>query len=76
MKSQSVTEGSQGRSLEAGANTETEGNTAYWFALSGLLSYISFTAQAYQPTRDGAAHSGLGPSISTSDQENAPTDML
>lgn len=44
-------------------------NTAYWLSPHGLLSYLSNTTQAHL-LRDGTAHSGLGPSPSTSNEEN------
>ena len=36
--------------------------TAYWLAFSGLLSYLSYTAQSHLP-RDSIAHIGVGPPI-------------
>jgi hypothetical protein len=33
---------------------------AYWLALHGLLSLLSYRTQDHQP-RDGTTHSGLGP---------------
>ena len=48
----------QGRNLEAGA--ETWRGAAYWLASHGLLSLFSYTTQDHQP-RDGPTHNGLGP---------------
>lgn len=42
-----------------GIEVEPMGNSAYWFSLPGLLSYLSYVAQAHLP-RNGTAHSGLG----------------
>lgn len=41
---------------------------------TGLLTFPSYVAQTYQP-RDGTAHSGLDPPVSTGNEENALTDM-
>ena len=42
---------------------------AYWLAPHGLLSFLSYRTQDYQP-RDGITHRGLGPPLSTTNQEN------
>jgi hypothetical protein len=43
----SISEGSQGRNLEAGTETEAREECCYWLALPGLLSYLH-TTQAHQ----------------------------
>jgi hypothetical protein len=41
-RKQSLTEGSQGRNLEAGADAEAMEGAAYWLAPHGLLSLLSY----------------------------------
>ena len=43
---------------------------AYWLALHGLLSLLSYRTQDHQP-RDGTAHSELGPPLSITNERNA-----
>jgi|UPI0000F50548 hypothetical protein len=48
----SVKELKQGRSMEAGADGEDIGSSAYWLAYHGLLSLLSYRTQNYQPMDD------------------------
>ena len=43
---------------------------AYWLALHGLLSQLSYRTQYHQPS-DGPTHDGLGPPPSITNLENA-----
>lgn len=47
---------------------------AYWLALLGLLDLLSFALQDHLP-RSGTTHSGVGPSTTIVNQENALTDL-
>ena len=49
----------QGRNLEAGAGTEAMEGAAYWLASPGLLSFLFYRPQVYQP-RDGTTNRELG----------------
>lgn len=60
----------QGRNLKVGTEWMPWRRAAYWFDSSGLLSYLSSTAQAHL-TRNGTAHSGLGLPPCTINQQNA-----
>ena len=64
---QSITEGSQGRNLEAGADAEAMG--ACWVV--PLLSLLSYTTQDLHLLGSGATHSGLGSPTSIMDQTKA-----
>jgi hypothetical protein len=50
----------QGRNLEAGADTEDLEAAAYWHACPGLLSFLSYRTLDYQP-RYNTTQNGLSP---------------
>jgi hypothetical protein len=53
----------QGRSLEAGADAEAVGSTAYWLVPRASLSLLSNSIQDHQ-LRGALPHHWLGPPIS------------
>lgn len=54
--------------------SETQKDASYCLSLSGLLSYFSYTVQAYL-YKDGTAHSDLESSTSIINLKRAPRDV-
>lgn len=75
IRSNFITEKSQGRNVRQEVNQKPWRNTAYWPVPHGLLSLLSYAILNHE-LRIGNIHRELGPPISIIHQENVPRGFL